>query len=108
MAISSTSQQGQALRPPFRADHVGSLLRPDKLKRAREQFLGAQTSDRNLGPHDSAPLRAVEDECIRGAIDMQERAGLELATDGEFRRHLHSIPLRPETPRHRGKMGKRA
>ena len=52
-------------RPPFRADQVGSLLRPEALKRAREQFLGPQTPQSNLGPHDDAGLRAVEDSCIR-------------------------------------------
>jgi hypothetical protein len=55
-------------RPPFRADHVGSLLRPQRLRQARETLLGAQTSDRHLGPHDNAELRAIEDECIRDVI----------------------------------------
>lgn len=73
-------------RPPFRADHVGSLLRPRALREARERLLGPQTPDRNLGPHDNAELRAVEDACIRDVIALQERAGLRLATDGEFRR----------------------
>ncbi len=39
-------------RPPFRADQVGSLLRPERLKQAREKFLGPQTPEDNLGPHD--------------------------------------------------------
>ncbi|TMH22361.1 MAG: 5-methyltetrahydropteroyltriglutamate--homocysteine methyltransferase, partial [Betaproteobacteria bacterium] len=39
-------------RPPFRADQVGSLLRPEKLKAAREKFLGPQTPTSALGPHD--------------------------------------------------------
>lgn len=80
-------------RPPFRADHVGSLLRPQKLKDAREKFLGAQTADRHLGPHDNAQLRAVEDECIREVIALQERVGLKLATDGEFRRRSWWLEL---------------
>lgn len=73
-------------RPPFRGDHVGSLLRPAALKAARERFLGPQTPDSNLGPHDNAELRAVEDQCIRDVIALQEKAGLRAATDGEFRR----------------------
>jgi 5-methyltetrahydropteroyltriglutamate--homocysteine methyltransferase len=72
--------------PPFRAEVVGSLLRPEKLKAARERFLGAQTHDSNLGTHDNAELRAVEDDCIREAVALQERAGLQVVTDGEYRR----------------------
>jgi methionine synthase II (cobalamin-independent) len=64
--------------PPFRADHVGSLLRPPELLRAREDFAS--------GRIDAAGLRAVEDEAIRAAIRMQEEVGLRSATDGEFRR----------------------
>jgi 5-methyltetrahydropteroyltriglutamate--homocysteine methyltransferase len=64
--------------PPFRADHVGSLLRPPRLLQARENFAGGRiTAD---------DLRAVEDEEIIGAIRMQEEVGLQSATDGEFRR----------------------
>ncbi|OGA14541.1 MAG: hypothetical protein A3H32_08085 [Betaproteobacteria bacterium RIFCSPLOWO2_02_FULL_63_19] len=88
-----TAEQQSAPRPPFRADHVGSLLRPEALKHARETFLGAQTSDQHLGPHDNAQLRAVEDRCIREAIAMQERVGLSLATDGEFRRRSWWLEL---------------
>jgi methionine synthase II (cobalamin-independent) len=64
--------------PPFRADHVGSLLRPPRLLRAREDFAAGQIT--------AAELRAVEDQEIPGAIKMQEEAGLQSATDGEFRR----------------------
>ena len=64
--------------PPFRADHVGSLLRPPRLLAAREDFAAGRIS--------AAGLRAVEDEEIPGAIKMQEDAGLQSATDGEFRR----------------------
>src|SRR6266851_2890221 len=81
------------MNPPFRADHVGSLLRPEKLKRAREQFLGPQTPTSAIGPHDSAKLRAVEDECIREVIAMQERVGLRACTDGEFRRRSWWLEL---------------
>src|SRR5487761_224266 len=58
--------------PPFRADHVGSLLRPQRLLAA--------------GKITPAELRAVEDEEIPKAIRMQEEVGLQSATDGEFRR----------------------
>ena len=63
---------------PFRADHVGSLLRPPELLRARE--------DAAAGRIDTAGLRAVEDEAIRGAVRLQRDAGLQAVTDGEFRR----------------------
>jgi 5-methyltetrahydropteroyltriglutamate--homocysteine methyltransferase len=81
------------MRPPFRADQVGSLLRPEKLKQAREQFLGPQTPTSALGPHDNAPLRKVEDECVRECIAMQERIGLAAVTDGEFRRRSWWLEL---------------
>jgi 5-methyltetrahydropteroyltriglutamate--homocysteine methyltransferase len=64
--------------PPFRADHVGSLLRPPALLRARE--------DHASGRIDGAELRAIEDAAIRDAVKMQEDVGLQAATDGEFRR----------------------
>jgi 5-methyltetrahydropteroyltriglutamate--homocysteine methyltransferase len=79
--------------PPFRADHVGSLLRPQKLRQARERLLGPQTPTANLGPHDNAELRRVEDECIREAVALQERVGLRSATDGEFRRRSWWLEL---------------
>ncbi|HET6532072.1 MAG TPA: 5-methyltetrahydropteroyltriglutamate--homocysteine S-methyltransferase [Actinoplanes sp.] len=64
--------------PPFRADHVGSLLRPAHLLAAREQ--------RAAGEIDAGALRAVEDEAIRDVVRMQRDVGLRSATDGEFRR----------------------
>ncbi len=64
--------------PPFRADHVGSLLRPPQLLRAR-----AEHAD---GTIDARALRAVEDDAIRDVVRMQEDLGLQTATDGEFRR----------------------
>ena len=73
-------------RPPFRADHVGSLLRPPELLAARLRLLGPQTPTSSLGPHDNAELRAVEDRCVRDVVAMQKRVGLRSATDGEFRR----------------------
>ncbi|HET8601848.1 MAG TPA: 5-methyltetrahydropteroyltriglutamate--homocysteine S-methyltransferase [Segeticoccus sp.] len=64
--------------PPFRADHVGSLLRPPELLRARE--------DHAAGRIDDAELRRVEDEAIRDVVAMQAGLGLQTRTDGEFRR----------------------
>ncbi len=64
--------------PPFRADHVGSLLRPPDLLAARERFAA--------GAIDATRLRAIEDEAIAAAVAMQSEAGLQSATDGEFRR----------------------
>ena len=80
-------------RPPFRADVVGSFLRPARLKAAREQLLGPQTPDQHLGPHGNAELRAIEDDCIREVVAMQERVGLQAATDGEFRRRSWWLDL---------------
>jgi 5-methyltetrahydropteroyltriglutamate--homocysteine methyltransferase len=64
--------------PPFRADHVGSLLRPPELLRARE--------DRAAGRIGAEELRAVEDAAIAEVVQMQRDVGLQSATDGEFRR----------------------
>jgi 5-methyltetrahydropteroyltriglutamate--homocysteine methyltransferase len=80
-------------RPPFRADHVGSLLRPEKLKAARESLLGPQTAEANLGPHGNKMLTGIEDDCIRDVVTMQEKAGLSAATDGEFRRRSWWLEL---------------
>ncbi|GAA3250119.1 5-methyltetrahydropteroyltriglutamate--homocysteine S-methyltransferase [Pseudonocardia petroleophila] len=63
---------------PFRADHVGSLLRPPALLSAREQHAA--------GSLDDAGLRAAEDTAIRDVVALQAEAGLRSATDGEFRR----------------------
>src|SRR5690348_6176054 len=64
--------------PPFRADHVGSLLRPKRLLQARTDFAAGHI------PADE--LRAIEDQEIPAAVKMQEDVGLQSATDGEFRR----------------------
>jgi 5-methyltetrahydropteroyltriglutamate--homocysteine methyltransferase len=64
--------------PPFRADHVGSLLRPAEVQAARAEF--------KAGRIDASALRATEDEAIRGVIELQRAAGLQTVTDGEFRR----------------------
>jgi 5-methyltetrahydropteroyltriglutamate--homocysteine methyltransferase len=68
----------QRTKPPFRADHVGSLLRPAALKSARERFA--------KGEIDAPALKAVEDREIEAVIKKQEAAGLHAITDGEFRR----------------------
>src|SRR5687768_10302623 len=65
-------------RPPFRADHVGSLLRPPRLLQARQE--------RAAGRISAEELRAVEDGAITEVVRMQEAVGLRSATDGEFRR----------------------
>jgi 5-methyltetrahydropteroyltriglutamate--homocysteine methyltransferase len=64
--------------PPFRADHVGSLLRPPALLRAREEHAAGRLGD--------AELRALEDEAIRAVVALQRDAGLRSVTDGELRR----------------------
>jgi 5-methyltetrahydropteroyltriglutamate--homocysteine methyltransferase len=66
------------MKPPFRADHVGSLLRPQELHAAR--------AGHKKGEIDHAALRAVEDKCIKEAVKLQEDVGLQAVTDGEFRR----------------------
>ncbi|HWM84620.1 MAG TPA: 5-methyltetrahydropteroyltriglutamate--homocysteine S-methyltransferase [Kofleriaceae bacterium] len=68
---------------PFRADHVGSFLRPPELLAARERFA--------RGEIDREVLRSVEDEAIRGVVGLQENVGLQGVTDGEFRRTFFHI-----------------
>jgi 5-methyltetrahydropteroyltriglutamate--homocysteine methyltransferase len=68
----------QRSKPPFRADHVGSLLRPAALKEARAKHAKGELSD--------AALREIEDREIEKVVRKQEEVGLKLATDGEFRR----------------------
>lgn len=65
-------------RPPFRAEHVGSLLRPPQLLAARDQRAQGQLSANDLA--------AIEDDAIRDIVRRQEEIGLEAVTDGEFRR----------------------
>jgi 5-methyltetrahydropteroyltriglutamate--homocysteine methyltransferase len=66
--------------PPFRADHVGSLLRPAELLRTREQ--------RQQGTISAEALRATEDRSIRDVAKLQEEIGLQGITDGEYRRTI--------------------
>jgi len=67
----------------YRADHVGSLLRPPELLQARERYERGELSE--------AALRAVEDRCITAAVRMQEDIGLRAVTDGEYRRKLWNV-----------------
>jgi 5-methyltetrahydropteroyltriglutamate--homocysteine methyltransferase len=70
-------------KPPYRADHVGSLLRPERLLSARRACEEGRMS--------ADALRKIEDECIRDAIKQQEDIGLSAVTDGEFRRFMFHI-----------------
>jgi len=70
-------------RPPFRADHVGSFLRPRSLLEAREQFRNGSISKEQL--------RWMEDRAIREIVHFQEELGLTSITDGEFRRTFFHI-----------------
>ena len=64
--------------PPFRAEHIGSLLRPDALRDGFRRL--------SKGEIDAAGFRAIQEGCIRDAVAMQEEIGFEAVTDGEFRR----------------------
>lgn len=81
--MTSTAPVGARTRPPFRADHVGSFLRPRALLEAREKFKASQIS--------AAELRQVEDAAIRDIVRFQEDLGLLGITDGEFRRTYFHI-----------------
>jgi 5-methyltetrahydropteroyltriglutamate--homocysteine methyltransferase len=65
-------------QPPVRADHIGSLLRPRKLRDAFRKHAAKEISD--------ADFRAAQDEAIRDVVKLQEGCGLQVVTDGEFRR----------------------
>jgi 5-methyltetrahydropteroyltriglutamate--homocysteine methyltransferase len=69
--------------PPFRADHVGSLLRPKELLTARRQHAEGSLS--------AEALRALEDRHIRDVVRLQEEVGLQSITDGEFRRAIFHV-----------------
>lgn len=75
-------ETARPLNPPFRAEHIGSLLRPQNLLDARRQHAA--------GEIDAAQLRACEDSAIRDVVVLQEKAGLQVVTDGEFRRGTYS------------------
>jgi 5-methyltetrahydropteroyltriglutamate--homocysteine methyltransferase len=65
-------------RPPFKADHIGSLLRPKKLREAFRKHAAQEMSEQDF--------RAAQDEAIRDVVRLQEECGLQVVTDGEFRR----------------------
>jgi 5-methyltetrahydropteroyltriglutamate--homocysteine methyltransferase len=65
-------------RPPFRADHIGSLLRPPALRGAFREHAAGATSEEDFA--------RAQDDCIRAAVRIQEEIGFEVVTDGEFRR----------------------
>src|SRR6202043_2337940 len=69
----------ERMKPPFRADHVGSLIRPDALINAREAV--------EKGAQATAELTRIQHDAIRGVVRLQEEIGLKLATDGEYNRH---------------------
>ena len=76
------------MKPPFRADHVGSLLRPRRLAQARTQF--------SQGGISAAELRQLEHDCIRAIVARQESIGLRSITDGELRRAYWHIDFLKE------------
>src|SRR5262247_1861937 len=65
-------------RPPFRADHIGSLLRPPELRQAFRRRAAGEIGD--------GEFARIQDRAIRDAVHMQEEIGLQVVTDGEFRR----------------------
>jgi 5-methyltetrahydropteroyltriglutamate--homocysteine methyltransferase len=67
--------------PPFRAEHIGSLLRPPELLEARRRF--------DAGEATAEDLKAVEDRCVESAVRLQEDVGLQPITDGEYRRLIY-------------------
>jgi 5-methyltetrahydropteroyltriglutamate--homocysteine methyltransferase len=68
--------------PPFRAEHIGSLIRPPALLQARQQHAAGKLDDQGLA--------AVENDAIRTVVKLQEDVGLQVVTDGEFRRGTYS------------------
>jgi 5-methyltetrahydropteroyltriglutamate--homocysteine methyltransferase len=70
------------MKPTFHADHIGSLLRPERLIVAARSM--------KEGSLDAAGFRAMQDECIREAVALQESVGMTAVTDGEFRRRAWS------------------
>ena len=65
--------------PPFRAEHLGSLLRPDNLLKVREGV--------DKGTSKEADLKPVEDEAVKDIVDLQLKLGFHAISDGEYRRH---------------------
>jgi 5-methyltetrahydropteroyltriglutamate--homocysteine methyltransferase len=73
----------QRKKPPFRGDHIGSLLRPEKLLESRTKLKTGKISAEELRDH--------ENECIREVVKLQESVGLMSITDGEFRRESFHV-----------------
>ncbi len=73
------------LNPPFRAGHIGSFKRPEKLLAKRKEL--------DEGKCTAAELKPVEDEAIRGIVQLQREVGIKSITDGEFRRYVVCYPL---------------
>jgi methionine synthase II (cobalamin-independent) len=79
--LTQSASSVAAAKPPFRAEHIGSLLRPPDLLRQRGRYAE--------GEIDAAELAAAEDKAIADAIRMQEQIGFKFVTDGEFRRRSY-------------------
>jgi 5-methyltetrahydropteroyltriglutamate--homocysteine methyltransferase len=93
-------------RPPFRADHVGSLLRPPALRHAFRQHAAKEMSDDEF--------TRLQDQCIRDVVAMQQEVGLQVVTDGEFRRgsywgrfveRTHGFEIKPASFKFRNDAG---
>lgn len=82
--MTESGKRAAATGPPYRADHVGSLLRPHDLQEARQQYLKGSVGPSGFCTCDE--LRTVEDGAIRRAVAMQQAIGLPAVTDGEYRR----------------------
>src|SRR4051794_30464487 len=82
IAVPISKKEKPEMNPPFRAEHIGSLLRPPALLRARKDF--------DAGAIDHQALTQAENNAIRGVVKLQEDVGLKVVTDGEFRRATYS------------------
>jgi hypothetical protein len=95
--INNSTRDGTPMNrtsPPFRAEHIGSLLRPPELLAARREHAAGRVSD--------DALKTIEQNAIRRVVKQQEAAGLQLVTDGEFRRSTYSdSPRLPASPARR-------
>jgi 5-methyltetrahydropteroyltriglutamate--homocysteine methyltransferase len=76
------------IKPPFRAEHVGSLHRPPALREARTRLLGGLKREGGFGKHNNPELRDIEDRHIIEIVKLQEEVGLRTITDGEYRRQV--------------------
>ena len=81
--ISELDKMMAKLNPPFRADHVGSLLRPSELLDARLRYQNGDIA--------APELRAIEDEAIAAMVKKVESIGIQAVTDGEFRREFFHL-----------------